>query len=163
LPTNIDQVHFIENSIRGGLFFINTRHKKADNDGKLRYFDAINLYGLAQTGLLPYDNYRWLESSEVMSFNINETGVDGKYGYILEVDLKYPRHLHYEHNDYPLAPEQQKISFNDLSPYSQKCHLDLTGSNTYSSTKLMTTLKDKKKLCDSPKELEVVYRVRYGL
>ena len=26
--------------------------------------------------------------------------------YILEVDLEYARNLHYEHNDYPLAPEK---------------------------------------------------------
>lgn len=146
LPTDIDQVHFIENSIRGGLSFINTRHKKAVNSGKsaIRYYDAINLYGLAQTGLLPYDNYRWLAPCEVENFSINEVEVDGKYGYILEVDLKYPQHLHYEHNDYPLAPEQQKIFFADLSPYSQKCYTDSSGSKTYSSKKLMTTLEDKK-------------------
>lgn len=146
LPTDIDQVHFIENSIRGGLSFINTRHKKTSNDKKLaiRYFDAINLYGLAQTGLLPYDNYRWLEQAEIEKFNVKEAQVNARYGYILEVDLRYPKHLHYEHNDYPLAPEQQTILFSDLSPYSQKCYVDSGGSNTYSSKKLMTTLRDKK-------------------
>ena len=32
------------------------------------------------------------------------------YSCILEVDLEYPRSLHYLHNDYPLAPEQMKIN-----------------------------------------------------
>ena len=27
-------------------------------------------------------------------------------GYILEVDLEYPKNLHYELSDYPLAPEK---------------------------------------------------------
>ena len=27
-------------------------------------------------------------------------------GYILEVDLEYPKNLHYEHSDYSLAPEK---------------------------------------------------------
>lgn len=29
---------------------------------------------------------------------------------ILEVDLKYPKHLHNLHNDYPLAPERLTIN-----------------------------------------------------
>ena len=30
-------------------------------------------------------------------------------GYILEVDLEYPKRLHDIHNDYPLAPEKVNI------------------------------------------------------
>ena len=30
-------------------------------------------------------------------------------GYELEVDLEYPKNLHYAHNDYPLAPETLNI------------------------------------------------------
>ena len=29
---------------------------------------------------------------------------DALEGYVLEVDLDYPEHLHNVHNDYPLAP-----------------------------------------------------------
>ena len=36
---------------------------------------------------------------------------------MLEVDLEYPKHLHDEHNDYPLAPEVLKINgVNKLIP-----------------------------------------------
>ena len=157
LPTDIDQVHFIENSIRGGLSFINTRHKKAGVNEKasIRYFDANNLYGLSQVGLLPYDNYRWLEPSEIAEFVPLKTKTSGRLGYILEVDLTYPEHLHYDHNDYPLAPEQQKLFYEDLSPYSKNCYFDSTNSKTYSSTKLMSTLNDKKKYVVHLKNLKL--------
>ena len=39
-------------------------------------------------------------------------------GFILEVDLKYPVHLHESHNDYPLAAEKL-ITHDMLSSYSQ--------------------------------------------
>ena len=39
-------------------------------------------------------------------------------GYILEVDLTYPRHLHVLHNQYPLAVEHLTITPDMLSPQS---------------------------------------------
>ena len=44
---------------------------------------------------------------------------DNPTGYILEVDLEYPRDLHELHNDYPLAPEKVKLTEEMLSPYSK--------------------------------------------
>ena len=146
LPTDIDQVHFIENSIRGGLSFINTRHAESEDPDKslLRYIDANNLYGLAQSGKLPYDEYSWLDDDELLDFDVKNVNISGGYGYILEVDLLYPSCLHYHHNDYPLAPEQKKVSFEDLSPFSKMCYKKSTGSEKYVSTKLVSSLEDKK-------------------
>ena len=42
---------------------------------------------------------------------------DSSTGYILEVDLEYPKKLHDIHNDYPLAPEKINIPKEWLSDY----------------------------------------------
>ena len=41
----------------------------------------------------------------------------GDVGYILGVDLKYPKELHELHNDYPLAPEKLTVTNDILSNY----------------------------------------------
>ena len=46
--------------------------------------------------------------------SINEKS---EVGYIIEVDLKYPKELHELHNDYPLAPEKLTVTNNILSNY----------------------------------------------
>ena len=69
---------------------------------------------------------------------MSKTAVTDDVGFILEVDLKYPVHLHELHNDYPLPAEKIKITHDMLSPYSQSL------INKHSSTeKLAPNLNDK--------------------
>ena len=119
LLSDPDQVSFIQDNIRGGLSFINMRYAEATDTKKIIYIDQNNLYGYSQCQLLPHSQYRWLSEEEKKSIDwktINTTDVDG---YIVECTLVYPEHLHKAHNDFPLAPEQMDISYDDLSPYSQ--------------------------------------------
>ena len=68
----------------------------------LKYYDVNNLYGYVMGQHLPYGGFEWVTNHN--DFDIN-TPDDSPHGYILEVDLECPRHLHKEHKDFPLAPE----------------------------------------------------------
>ena len=44
--------------------------------------------------------------------------LDQDYGFILEVDLEYPDHLHDVHDSFGLAPDRFKVTAEMLSPYT---------------------------------------------
>ena len=66
---------------------------------------------------LPTHGFRWLTASEVANFDIRLYEDEQEDGFILEVDLKYPHHLHDQHSDYPLAAEQLEITSDMLSEH----------------------------------------------
>lgn len=148
LPTDLALTHFVEKAIRGGLCFINTRHAKVEEDdesSKIIYYDAVNLYGYSQTGLLPYNSFEWMSEEDLEKFDLDSIDTNGDYGYILEVDLIYPKKLHHLHNDYPLAPHQGFVGYQDLSPNSKAACTSSTGKMKYESRKLLSTLENKLK------------------
>ena len=63
-------------------------------------------------------------------------------GYMLEVDLEYPQHLHKSHNDYPLAPEKLAVKEEWLSEYQTEL---LENKSTINIIKLVPNLMDKNK------------------
>ena len=64
---------------------------------------------------LPYGEFEWVKNvGELDIMSINEKS---DVGYILEVDLKYPKGLHKLHNDYPLASEKLAVTNDILSNY----------------------------------------------
>ena len=52
-----------------------------------------------------------LPPKEIDLHEILNTPDDSPIGFILEVDLLYPEHLHDLHADFPLAPTKEAISF----------------------------------------------------
>jgi hypothetical protein len=88
---------------------------------------------------LPYDRFRWMTEEELAAFDPEKDGgedddPDGGQGYILEVDLEYPEHLHLDHHSFPLAPEQIELTEQDLSPYAQNVLREMVGRGEHSAS-----------------------------
>ena len=59
---------------------------------------------------LPVNDFKWIEDT----YKINDEFIknydkNNDKGYILEVDVKYPKRLHKVHSDLPLLPKRMKI------------------------------------------------------
>ena len=83
------------------------------------FLTANNLYGWAQSQRLPIGDYHWLTQEEINNLDIMNLKEDDDHGYVFEVDLEYPAHLHAHHSSFPLAPHSMKITNSVLSPYAQ--------------------------------------------
>ncbi|CAG9790332.1 unnamed protein product [Diatraea saccharalis] len=117
LVSDIDIYQMLERGIRGGLAKCSLRYAKANNtylsdydpskkSNFLIYLDFNNLYGYAMMQKMPIKDFSFLSLREVNNFNVFNISNDSDYGYILEVDLLYPDHLHQSHSDLPFAPEK---------------------------------------------------------
>ena len=85
----------------------------------IQYSDANNLYGWAMSKKLPVNGFKWTDNNETAEPSakhvINEEYIknyneNDKKGYILEVDIKYPKKLHDLHSDLPFLPERMEIN-----------------------------------------------------
>ena len=122
---NEDLYKMVERGLRGGMCQVSHRLAEANNkymgdeydnnkpSSYINYLDANNLYGLAMCQKLPYKDIKFIEGN--FTEHHIETWSDLGYGYILDVDLEYPKELHDKHIDYPLAPEIMNITADMLS------------------------------------------------
>ena len=79
----------------------------ANQLGDLQYLDANNLYGWAMSQPLPTRGFCWVD---VKPDEISELANNNEKGYLLEVDVAYPRELHNYHNDLPFVCERMVIN-----------------------------------------------------
>ena len=122
LLTDYDMLLLVEEEIRGGICHAIHRHAKANNkymknydknkeSSYIQYLDANNLYGWAMSQKFPVNGFKWINDvtgiDEEFIRNYNE---DSDKGYILEVDVKYPRKLHDLHSDLSFLPKRVKIN-----------------------------------------------------
>ena len=166
--SDIDQYLFIEKGTRGGVSYITKRYAKANNKYMsdydpnkqstfITYLDKNNLYGWAISGYLPYGESEWLKNVDKLdAMSINEKS---NVGYILEVDLKYPKELHKLHNDYPLASEKFAITNDILSNYC-KSIADKYEIKVGDVKKLIPTLGNKTRYVSSLQKSSVIFIFR---
>ena len=103
-----DMILLLENNIRGGISSVmGDRYVKSDENTKILYPDATNLYGHSMSQSLPYDEIKF--NNDVELEDILNTPDDSDIGYLIEVDLKYPDNIKEKTKNFPFCPENKKI------------------------------------------------------
>ena len=114
-----DMLLMFERGIRGGITQSVNRLAKANNPYMgsdfdpdlptkyLQYLDANNLYGWVMSQPSPTGGFRWVD---VKPAKISKLAKQKSKGYLLEVDVRYPKELHDSHNDLPFMCERIKIN-----------------------------------------------------
>ena len=108
-----------EQGVRGGITQAVRKYASANNkymgdrfDPKsessyFQYLDVNNLYRWAMSQPLPTGGFKWVD---VNPNEISELATRTDKGYLLEVDVSYPKDLHDSHNDLPLICERMEIN-----------------------------------------------------
>ena len=114
-----DMLLMFERGIRGGITQSVHRWAQANNPYMgseydpskptryLQYLDANNLYGWAMSQPLPTGGFHWVD---IHPDEIEELVNHGDKGYLLEVDVAYPRELHDHHNNLPFMCGRMNIN-----------------------------------------------------
>ena len=121
---------------------VSKRHAKANNPHTADYDPdkENNLYGWAMSQPLPYSGFKWKTRNKEGKIDRREKGK----GWILEVDLEYPKELHKSHNDYALAPE--KLHASKKKEWRSEYQTELLENNSMiNMEKHVPNLMDKKK------------------
>ena len=157
-----DLILLLENNIRGGISSVmGDRYVKSDENKKILYIDATNLYGHSMSHFLPYDEiemwhghpdkyWKWLDE-------ILNTPDDSEIGYFLEIDLKYPDNLKQKTKYFPFCPENKKIN---PDKYNEDMKT-IKPENYTKSKKLICDWTDKKKYLIRYRMLK--FYVRHGM
>ena len=121
LLTDIEMLLMVEKGISGRIIQAVKRYVKANNKYMkdlynpdeesiyLQYLDANNLYGWAVVQNLPTHEFKWKKGEDFTPEKSDELAKKYKRGYILEVDVAYPKELHENHNELPFLTERMKI------------------------------------------------------
>ena len=119
LLTDPDMLLMFELGIRGGITQAVRKYASANNkymgdrfdprskSSYLQYLDANNLYGWAMSQPLPTGGFKWVD---VNPNEMSELATRTDQGYLLEVDVSYPKELHNPHNDLPFMCERMEIN-----------------------------------------------------
>ena len=74
-------------------------------------FKANNLNGFPMCKKLPVSDFKWVDDLSIFTEEfIKNYDENSDKGYILEVDVEYPKDFHKLHSDLPFLPERMKIN-----------------------------------------------------
>ena len=151
-----DMILLLENNIRGGISSVmGDRYIKSDENKKILYVDANNLYGHSMSEPLPYDEIKF--DNNIKIEDMLNTPDDSDIGYFVEVDLIYPDKIKQKTKKFPFAPVNKKIIPDDYNEYMKEIR-----PNTYvQSSKLICDWSDKKNLLIHYRMLK--FYVRHGV
>ena len=116
----------LENNIRGGISSVmGPRFIESNENTKLLYIDANNLYGWAMSQYLPTSEFEKLQPPE--AYILEQIVEDwrfipdnNEFGYFIECDLEYPAEIKEKTENFPLCPYQTKADPNLFSEYMNK-------------------------------------------
>ena len=118
----------LENNVRGGVSSVmGDRYIKSDDNKKILYIDANNLYGHSMSEPLPYDEINF--DRDIKLEDILNTPDDSDIGYFVEVDLKYSDNIKEKTRNFPFAPVNKKINPDNFSNYMKEIKPDTYTQN----------------------------------
>ena len=136
-----DMVLLLENNVRGGIGSVmGDRYNKSDDNKKILYIDANNLYGHSMSEPLPYDEIK--VDNKIELEDILNTPDDSDIGYVIEVDLKYPDSIKEKTINFPFAPVNKKIDPENFNDYMKEIKPD----TFIQTSKLICDWSDKKNI-----------------
>ena len=139
-------VLLFENNIRGAIGSVmGNRYVKSDENKKILYIDAKNLYGHPMRQPLPYDETKI--DRNVKLEDILNTPDNSDIGYLIEVGLNYPDNMKEKTKKFQHAPVNKKTFPDTFSDYMKTIKPD-----TYTQPKQL--------ICDWPHEKNYLIHYR---
>ena len=110
-----------QKGIRGGI--CNKGHSYAEANNKymknydknkessfLMYVDANNLRGWVMSKKFPVDGFQWVDDLYMFTEDFMRSYDEGDVGYLLVLDIEYPKTFHMLHSDLPFLPDRVKVN-----------------------------------------------------
>ena len=146
----------LENKIRGGISSVmGDRYIQSDENKRILYKDANNLFGHSMSESLPYDEIEF--NRDVNLEDILNTPDESDLGYFVEVNLKYLDNVRQKTNNSPFSPMNEKIDPDDFTDYMKENIPDIYRQNK----KLILDWSDKKNYLIHNRMLKIY--VRHGM
>ena len=118
-----DMILLSEKITRGGISSVmGDRYIKSDENKKILYIDANNLYGHSMSQPLPFDEIKF--DRNVKLEDILNTSNDSDIGYFVEGNLTYPDNIKEKTENFPFAPVKKKINPDNYKDYMKSIKPD---------------------------------------